>query len=436
MNLTEDREAEEAIIAHCLKNPSDARRMLAQVQPGDMLTEECKTAYGRIAELVDAGEEVNPFTVSKAGLSPTWLLDIQRAVVVSLASLDYWCGFVRRQGHGRFVYREAAKAMAAIVEGQSPDDVAWELTQTLKESAGAKRSVTRSLKEVIEDEGWLAMESWMNDPKKLAGPRTGLPRLDTYIGGLGAGRLIAIGADTGIGKSAFVQHLSRECIKEMIPTQIISTEMSELEVFFRMAYMEAGWDKLKVAVRGHTRDVERSDMLDGIETLAGRPLYLTELKGMDIGALEAEVHRVKERHGLQVVILDLLNGLPTRGDNRAQGIAANTARLKQLAETERVALVMTAHIDRSSAKGVTEMGVHSFKDSGAIEQDADQAIILVPTDAQGNRLAREEVSKIANNGNPIDVAVRICKNRHGAEATILAKLNWGHGGRFYPADVG
>ena len=435
MNLQEDREAEEAIIAHCLINPADSRRMLAQVQPGDMLTDECKLAYGRIAELVDSGEEVNPFTVSKAGLSPTWLLDIQRAAVVSMASLDYWCGFTRRQGHARFVYQQAAKAMAAITDGKAPDDVAWELTQSLKETAGAKRSVTRSLKEVIEDSGWLAMESWMNDPKKLAGPSTGLPKLDTYIGGLGAGRLIAIGADTGIGKSAFVQHLARECVREMVPTQFISTEMNEMEVFFRLAFMEAGWDKLTVAVRGHTRDIERASMLDGMETMVPRPLLLTELRGMDIGALEAEVHRIKERHGLQVVILDLLNGLPTKGDNRAQGIAANTARLKQLAEAERVALIMTAHIDRASAKGVSEMGVHSFKDSGAIEQDADQAIILVPTDGAGNRLAREESSKIANNGNAIDVAVRICKNRHGAEATIFAKLHWGRGGRVYPADA-
>ena len=98
-------------------------------------------------------------------------------------------------------------------------------------------------------------------------------------------------------------------------------------------------------------------------------------------------------------------------------------------------MVMTAHIDRASAKGISEMGVHSFKDSGAIEQDADQAIILVPTDGAGNRLAREESSKIANNGNAIDVAVRICKNRHGAEATIFAKLHWGRGGRVYPADA-
>lgn len=435
MNLQADREAEEAIIAHVLLQPADSRRMLAQVQPGDMFTDECKLAYGRIAELVDAGEEVNPFTVSQAGLSPTWLLDIQRSVVVSLASLDYWCGFVRKQGHARFVYRQAANAMARISEGENPDEVAWELAQALKETAGAKRSVTRSLKEVIEDEGYVSMQQWMDDPKKLAGPKTGIPKLDTYLGGLGAGRLIAIGADTGIGKSAFVQHLSRECIRELVPTQVVSTEMSEREVFFRLAYMEAGWDKLQVAVRGHTRDIERMSMNDGMEVLASRPLYLTELKGMDIGGLEAEVHRVKERHGLQVVILDLLNGLPTKGDNRAQGIAANTSRLKQLAEAERVALIMTAHIDRSSAKGVTEMGLHSFKDSGAIEQDADQAIILVPTDEAGVRLGREEVSRVANNGNPIDVAIRVCKNRHGAEATIFAKLNWGHGGRFYPADV-
>jgi replicative DNA helicase len=79
--------------------------------------------------------------------------------------------------------------------------------------------------------------------------------------------------------------------------------------------------------------------------------------------------------------------------------------------------------------------VHSFKDSSAIEQDADQALILIPVDEKGERLPRKEVAQIVNASHPVDVAVVICKNRHGAEGTVATKLNWSHGGRFYPADV-
>ncbi len=431
-NFQADREAEEAIIAHCLNVPSDSARMLSMVRPGDLFTDDCKLAYERITELVAAREEVNVVSLSAGGVRRQWLLDIVVSVVTAPASLDYWVQFVQRQGKARRLLSEVSKAARDITQGADPDEVSAFLAETLRD-APRTASRTRSLQDVIESEGYPSMISWMDAPHRLAGPATGIQKLDTYLGGLGAGRLIALGADTGVGKSAFVQHLARECSKELVPIHIVSTEMSDTEVFFRLAFMEAGWDKLQVAVRGHTRDDEKRRMLDAMETLRGRPVYLTELRGMDIGSFEAEAHRIREKHGTEVLILDLLNGLPTTGENRAQGIAQNTARLKQIAEAERFCLLMTAHINRDSAKGMSELGIHSFKDSGAIEQDADQAMILVPIDESGNRLSREETSRLANAGESVEVAIRLCKNRHGAEGTIKTRLHWGHGGRFYSA---
>ena len=437
-DLQEDREAEEAAIAYALHHEDGPRRLLALVKPEDLYTLEAKAAYERMVELEKANEPINLFTMARSGaVSPTWMHDIIRGnVVTGSVTLEFWAEFIQRQGRARFVLSKAIRAAEDIAAGKHPDDVAYALATALRDTtAQSHQARTRSMSEVITDEGYPEMLEWMRDPRKLAGPSTGIERLDTYLGGLGAGRLLAIGADTGIGKSAFIQHIARSCARAQVPVHVISTEMSDKEVFFRMAYMEAGWDKLAAAKRGHVRDQERDDMLDGMESLAQLPIYLTELRGMNIGALESEVQRVHEQHRTEVVILDLLNGLPTKGENRAQGIAENTARLKQMAEAQRVCLAMTAHINRESAKGMAELGLHSFKDAGAIEQDADQALILVPTGIDGSRMPREEVARLVNGGHPVDMAIRIVKNRHGAEGTVGAKLNWGHGGRIYPVDA-
>lgn len=435
-DLKADREAEEAAIACCVRSSENARKFLTLVQRDDLLLSESQTAYERMAELVDAGEEVNIWTLAHKGVSPTWLDDILRGnVTTGSVTLEFWAEFIQRQGKARYVAKKAIGALEAVMDGKHPDDVAYELGAAMRTSIAPQKARTRSLNEVVSEEGYPEMLEWMRDPRKLAGPSTGLDRLDLFLGGLGAGRLIALGADTGIGKSAFVQHLARECSRKGAVTHVVSTEMSDLEVFFRLAYMEAGWDKLAVAKRGHARNEERDAMLDGLDRLANLPLYLTELRGMHVDALEAEARRTKEQFGTEVLILDLLNGLPVLGDNRAQGIAVNTSRLKQMAESLRVCVLMTAHINRESAKGVSELGLHSFKDSGAIEADADQALILIPTDPQGGRMPREEVARIVNNGNPVDVAIRIVKNRHGAEGQVNARLNWGHGGRFYPVSA-
>lgn len=434
-DLKADREAEEAAIACCVRSSENARKFLSLVKRDDLLLPESQTAYERMAELVDAGEEVNIWTLAHKGVSSTWLHDLLRGnVTTGSVTLEFWAEFIQRQGRARYVAKKAIAALEAVMNGRHPDDVAYDLGQAMRLSISQKAR-TRSLGEVISEDGYPELLEWMRDPRKLAGPSTGLDRLDLFLGGLGAGRLIALGADTGIGKSAFVQHLARECSRNGAATHVVSTEMSDLEVNFRLAFMEAGWDKLKVAKRGQTYDYERDAMLDGLDRLANLPMYLTELRGMNVDALEAEARRVKEQFGTEVLILDLLNGLPVVGDNRAQGIAVNTSRLKQMAESLRVCVLMTAHVNRESAKGISELGLHSFKDSGAIEADADQALILIPTDDKGGRMPREEVARIVNNGNPVDVAIRIVKNRHGAEGQVSARLHWGHGGRFYPVSA-
>ena len=435
-DITKDREAEDALIACCLVDDTAPSRMVELVRPGDFETVPAKYAYERIAKAVAEGKPVGMNTIGGGEVTPQWMSDILR-VNLSLAvpqAVPYWAEYVSRAARARRVVTATEIARDAILSGGDPGEVAALLTQTVADIKAMEHIRTRSLLEVMNTEGYPAMVEWMDNPKRLAGPSTGIAKLDTYLGGLGVGRLIMLGADTGIGKTQFVQHLVRECARGLVPVHVVSTEMSDLEVFQRFAFMEAGWDKLKVQHRGHVRDDERADMLDGLEELSRRPVLLTELRGMAMEQLEAEVHRVREAHGSRVVVVDLLNGLKADGENRAQAIAANTARLKQMAEREGVCMVVTAHINRDSARGIGELGLHSFKDSSAIEQDADQALLLVPVDDSGERMPRENVAKMINAGHPVDVSVVICKNRHGAEGRVRTKLNWSHGGRFYASE--
>jgi replicative DNA helicase len=253
--------------------------------------------------------------------------------------------------------------------------------------------------------------------------------LDAYLGGFAPGRLIALGADTGVGKSLYVQYVANTLVKANVPVLVISTEMSNEEVMSRLAHMEAGWDRLAAYRAGEVSAVQRNDMLEAMDSLAGRPLYLCESRGMDAGQIGAEIRRQVRQHGIKVVVLDLLNGVPVKGDNRAQGIGAVTSALKAVAQAEGVCILMVAHINRDSAK-LGELGLHSFKDSSAIEQDADQAMLLVPM-ADGVRLTREETQARIEATGMVDVMFRVVKNRFGSEGAVPMVLNWRLGGRFY-----
>lgn len=439
-DIQADREAEEALIACCLTDSTAPARVLSLVGPGDIGSHPADEAFRRMASAFSAGQDVSFRTLVGGDVSVSWLSEIlrQNAALSAPSAVPYWADFVTRQARARRMISATNEVQRFLLDGGDPDEAMVKLESTLSTSQARQRIRTRAIGDILEDGLYFRIQEWMEDPTKLDGPAMGIPLLDTYLGGCAPGRLITVGADTGVGKSSFVQHLALYLTGSGVPVQLISTEMSDDEVGFRFSFMESGWDKLQAKrARGVTTG-QRERMLDGLDRLAERPLYLTELHGMSIDMLEADVHRVREVHGVQVVILDLLNGLPVNGerrDTRAQGIADNTARLKQMAEREGVCLIMTAHINRSSATGMGELGLHSFLDSGGIERDSDAALILVPTDEKGERMPRKDVARLINQSQPIDVAILICKNRSGAEGSVPAKLNWAHGGRYYPVDA-
>src|SRR5690242_339327 len=220
--------------------------MLSIVRPGDMVTTPARHAYDRIVELVANGRPVTIPAILGQDIAPQWIGDVLRGNVGwdAAGAVDYWADFVVQKANARRTWEALSKGMAQLGEGKHPDDVAWDISQKLRNPEAPRKARTRSLHDVITEEGYPAIVEWMDDPKKLAGPSTGIQKLDTYLGGLGAGRLIALGADTGIGKSLFVQHLARQCGVDGVPVHVVSTEMSDMEVLFRFAFMEAGWDKL------------------------------------------------------------------------------------------------------------------------------------------------------------------------------------------------
>lgn len=455
-DIQADREAEDALIACCLSDDTAPARVLSLVAPGDFFTDPARAAIERIRHLFAEGKPVTVASLVKdqprpvrdefgtmAGgeLTARWASDILRmnAGLATLPqSVPYWAEYVTRQARTRRMLTATNDVMRFLLEGGDPDEAMVMIEGSLSTGQARRRVRTRAIGEILGDGLYHRIQDWMEDPTKLDGPAMGIPLLDTYLGGCAPGRLITVGADTGVGKSSFVQHLALYLTGQGVPVQVISTEMSDDEVGFRLSFMEAGWDKLQAKKRRGVTTGQKESMLDGLDRLAERPLYLTELHGMSIDMLEADVHRVRELHGVQVVILDLLNGLPVNGgrtDTRAQGIADNTARLKQMAEREAICLIMTAHINRGSATGLSELGLHSFLDSGGIERDSDAALILIPTDPMGERLPRKEAARLINQSQPIDLAILICKNRSGAEGSVPAKLNWAHGGRYYPVDA-
>jgi len=85
--------------------------------------------------------------------------------------------------------------------------------------------------------------------------------------------------------------------------------------------------------------------------------------------------------------LQLIRGSRT---NRAQEVSDNSRSLKMAAMDLGIPIVVLSQVDRSSVKGGGEISLHSGKESGDIENDADVVLWI-----QGGELSREQDTPIS-----------------------------------------
>jgi replicative DNA helicase len=250
-----------------------------------------------------------------------------------------------------------------------------------------------------------------------------------------AGRMTVVGASTSAGKTQWMQHLARFAAVGGKPTLLLSTEMSAQDNVFRWAFMEAGFDRLSVERTGMD-DAAKRRFLNSVYTLAERPMYAWEMGGFDLARVRVAVRRMKARHKIELVLLDMMNGLDlpiSKGQNVAQAIGELMAGLHSLAVGEGIHLMATAHVNRAAMQKLEPLGLNDFRDSGAVEQWADQALMLMPVNEQGQVISREQANGDVAQRGFVRVMANLCKNRFGSLGQVFMNLDWDAGGKYVEA---
>jgi replicative DNA helicase len=122
--------------------------------------------------------------------------------------------------------------------------------------------------------------------------------------------------------------------------------------------------------------------------------------------MRAKSRRLKSEHGLDLLIIDYLQLMRSRGrfENRNQEITDISRSLKELAKELRVPLIAISQLSRApeqrGEKGRPQLS--DLRESGAIEQDADMVMFIY----------REEVYKPTEENKGL-AEVIIAKQRNG-----------------------
>lgn len=231
-----------------------------------------------------------------------------------------------------------------------------------------------------------------------------LPSLQYMTDGIKPKELTTIAARPSVGKSAFALQAAVGAAEQGKKVLYFPLEMSKAQTFDRILQSQ-GFDSRDLRsgrIINGSRYAEAMDIVDSFERSGNFKIY--EGKS-NIGYIEAAVKTEKPF----LVVIDQLTQL--RGGGKFNSIRERfsymTSTLKAMAMQENVAVILLAQVNRSAQR--IEPTMAELKESGSIEEDSDNVIILHRPQEQDGEFER--------------IQIKLAKQRDGETGEIEARFN-------------
>lgn len=234
----------------------------------------------------------------------------------------------------------------------------------------------------------------------------GLTRLDKLTGGIRPQELTVIAARPSVGKTALALQVAFQLALEKHHILFFPLEMSSAQLMERIACRETDIDheRLKAPKNLTERDAEMLDTFLNLHEEITSP-YMHIIEGV---STLAEIKRHILHYKPECVFIDQLSKLREnrRFNSLREQFTYMTTSLKHFTMDYNIPIILMAQINRE-LQGNTVPTLNMLKESGSIEEDADNVIML------------HQTGEAFNEGVPSEIIIR--KQRNGErDATILA----------------
>ena len=340
-------------------------------------------------------------------------------------------------GHWRYhaeLVREASTRQAlqkiATQIGYMASDVGRELSEVVGEA-------DKLIRGLLEDESIAGQPKEMMDllvDIKVArdsgmvrtGISTGYSDLDLLTGGLFRGQMVIIAARPSVGKTALALNLAKRIGEIGMRTLIVSIEQSSHEIGDRYLAMESGMSLYDLR-RTDLDEMEQFAITEAYNRMAALPILIEDRTNLTPTAISALARSSSRRAKLDCIIVDYLQFVPPddRKAPREQQVADTTRKLKYLAKDLDVPVIVLAQLNRKSEEGNQKPQLWHLRESGSIEQDADQVWLMWGPKMNGDAESImgtdfDNPPTMVEDAGGLDVEIIVAKNRNGK--TGSAKL--------------
>jgi len=191
------------------------------------------------------------------------------------------------------------------------------------------------------------------------------------------GKVIYLGARTGVGKSALAQQIAVKTAEAGTPVAVFSYEMTQDENGGRLAQYCAKIHGDRVWENDWTND-ECARVFNAAEKLRKMELYIESNKSKTFEELLADIRRLRRVKNIKVVFIDYLTLLKSsvKSFSRREELERICTDLQNFVKETGICCFVLAQLNRDVKNSLDKPNLTHFKDTGQIEQSADIAILL------------------------------------------------------------
>ena len=367
-------EAETGILSAMLVDEESAVEAISKISADDfyrplhrdiMLAAQSVFSAGGVVDLVSVAGELQR---SKSEVPLSYLSGLTD-VIPRKSLVAGYCDIITEQAQLRRTATLAAKIMEYCYGNEEmrfvADLFADEFFQIVAEKGTGARRAGEVVDEVIRD---------IAEIEKYGRPRgieTGFADLDRRWCGMAPGDLLIMAARPSMGKTALVMNIACNAALAGHKVLVFSLEMQD-KALIRRVITSASRVSDNVIRRGLISEQQWPGITRAAGQIKQMPLWIDHTSGLSITELTARAKMAALRTGVDFVVVDYLQLMQAKAENRTQEISAISRGLKGLAKDLNIPVLALSQLNRGLEGRTNKRPIMSdLRESGAIEQDAD-----------------------------------------------------------------
>ncbi len=420
--LPHSLEAEQSVIGSMLIDSRCVADMREILKPDDFYLQQNRDIFATIYSMFSMAIDIDPVTVMDQ-MKQSGVYDEEQTRDYLLQILEITPTAANAKQYAQIVADKSLLRQIATADSDISQIVTEEVgtAQSILDAAEQKIYAIRNGRsnQDLEHIGTILLSVYeqlaerAHSDSDIPGLSTGLRDLDTKINGLNKSDLVLIAARPGMGKTSIALNIALAVAKKTMKTVVIfSLEMSKLQLASRMHSNESFVDS-QLLLTGKLSEEEWGKLGLAASAISRTDIRVDDNPTITVTEMNAKCRRVEN---LSLVIIDYLQLMTSAtgkvNENRVTAVGEISRSLKIMAKELNVPVICLSQLSRANESRSDKRPMLSdLRESGSIEQDADEVLFLYRDDYYNPESEEKNVAEII-----------VAKNRHGETGTV--KVQW------------